>query len=100
MNYKLEVFKKVVINQNLGFSSLVITEKDSEYLINKAYLSLFLKDKSFIEFKDKSMYFLRDDINLNHIVFDKKMISEPKLLVKSQFLMTLREHKKFINRVS
>jgi len=76
MNYKLEVFKKVVINQNLGFSSLVITEKDSEYLINKAYISLFLKDKSFIAFKDKSMYFLRDDIKLNHIIFDKKMISE------------------------
>jgi len=82
--YKLTIYKKTVINQELGFSSLVITEKDSDYLIHKKYISLFLKDKSFIGFRDKSMYFLREDKSLQNILFSAKKINQ--LFLTSELL--------------
>ncbi|MED7820128.1 MULTISPECIES: hypothetical protein [unclassified Francisella] len=56
------VASKVVNNQGLGFSTLVLIEEaDMAYpmLINNAFVREFLKNKDFVAFREKTLFFFR-----------------------------------------
>jgi hypothetical protein len=56
--YNFNLSDKKVINVNLGFSTLVILDESQQYLINRRYASNILKDRDFIAFREKSVFFL------------------------------------------
>ena len=58
---ELTVHNKNVINTNLGFSTLFIINSSNKYLIHQNLIRSILKDKEFIAFKDKSLYFLTSE---------------------------------------
>lgn len=63
----IELKDKKIINSNLGFSTLFIINNSEQYLINRKSIRVLLKEKDFIAFKEKSIYFL---ISENNEYFD------------------------------
>jgi len=63
-NLNLKILSKVVNKNNSlsGLTSIILTEKSDIYLINRPYISLMLKEKSFFAFKNKTLYFLEETI--------------------------------------
>jgi len=91
---KIELHKKKVINQSLGFSTLVLSDVNNKYLINKPYLGVLIRDKSFIGFKDKSIYVLDIGTSLNYKELSKYKVN--KLFLETEFLRQ-KKFKEFRN---
>lgn len=72
-NILLDSNEKKVINSSLGFSTLCIVPNNNDYLINQRFFYKILKDKHFIAFQEKSVYFVVEDLKTyNEDVFWKK----------------------------
>jgi len=65
-NFLIDYYAKKVINSFLGFSTLCVVPNNNDYLINQRFFNKVIKDKNFIAFREKSVYFILEELKAHN----------------------------------